>query len=257
MARIRFVKPETFDDPDLCELPPLARWLFIGLWTQADREGRMEDDPRRIKTRLLPGDDVNADDVLNQLAPKFITRYSANGSRFLQINNFVKHQHPHPKEAKSVIPCAVKSHGKPRKARASKPDPNTDPNSDTEVRTSADADFETFRKAYPPAGRAGGSRAKAAFAKARQKASLEQLLTALEQHKRSEQWQDPKYIPGLMVWLNQERWLQELPTAKAKVGDSAYYSSQDWRDECQHEPSCGTRVQHQQRVELDNAKGAA
>lgn len=104
MARIRTIKPETFDDPDLNLLPPMARWLFVGLWTQADKAGRLEDDPRRLKVRLLPYDDADCDALLTTLASKFIIRYVVDGKGYIQIINFPEHQHPHPKEAESVIP---------------------------------------------------------------------------------------------------------------------------------------------------------
>jgi len=124
MARIRYIKPEAFDDPELCALPPLARWLFAGLWTQADRAGRLEDEPKRLKARLLPYDDVDVDQELAALAlAGLITRYEANGKPYIQIRSFEKHQRPHPKEPVSVIPPAVKKHGKPRKETASRDHP--------------------------------------------------------------------------------------------------------------------------------------
>ena len=105
MARIRTIKPETFDDPDLCELPMVARWVFVGLWTQADKAGRLEDDPRRLQARLLPFDrDVDCHNILTLLAPKFITRYVVDGRRYIQVNNFPEHQHPHPRETESLLP---------------------------------------------------------------------------------------------------------------------------------------------------------
>jgi hypothetical protein len=105
MARIRQIKPEAFDDPDLNALPPLARWFFVGLWTQADKAGRLEDDPRRLKVRLLPFDEADADVLLNQLADaNMLQRYESDGKRYIQIRSFPKHQNPHPREAESTIP---------------------------------------------------------------------------------------------------------------------------------------------------------
>ena len=43
MARARLLKPGFFTNEDLCELPAFGRLLFAGLWTIADREGRLED----------------------------------------------------------------------------------------------------------------------------------------------------------------------------------------------------------------------
>ena len=46
MARARNIKPGFFRNADLVEMPIEARLLFIGLWTLADRSGRLEDRPR-------------------------------------------------------------------------------------------------------------------------------------------------------------------------------------------------------------------
>ena len=67
MARIRTIKPEFFLDDELAELPMVARMLFVGLWTIADCEGRMEDRPKRIKAQILPFDDCDIDGALQSL----------------------------------------------------------------------------------------------------------------------------------------------------------------------------------------------
>lgn len=105
MARARNIKPGFFTNDDLAECEPLARILFVGLWTVADREGRLEDKPRKIKAMVLPYDDADCDKLLAQLHGKnFITRYAVDGNEFIQINNWKKHQNPHMKEAASEIP---------------------------------------------------------------------------------------------------------------------------------------------------------
>ena len=105
MARSRNIKPSFFTNDELAELDPLARLLFIGLWTIADREGRLEDRPKRIKAEILPYDDCDIDACLKNLSNKsFVVRYEVNGERYIQICNFKKHQNPHIKENPSVIP---------------------------------------------------------------------------------------------------------------------------------------------------------
>lgn len=105
MARSRTIKPGFFTNEDLVEIEPLGRLLFIGLWTLADREGRLVDRPRKIKMNLLPCDNCDADALLQDLANAgFIVRYEVNGERYIQINNFTKHQNIHPKEVKSNLP---------------------------------------------------------------------------------------------------------------------------------------------------------
>ena len=108
MARTRSIKPGFFDNEELGDLPPLTRLLFIGLWCVADREGRLEDRPKRIKKELLGYDDVNTDDVDKMLQDLhnagFIFRYGVADEKYIQIVNFGKHQNPHIKEKASEIP---------------------------------------------------------------------------------------------------------------------------------------------------------
>jgi hypothetical protein len=87
-------------------LDPLARLLFIGLWTEADREGRLEDRPKRIKVEILPFDECDVDFLLGALdEARFIWRYEADGRKLIQILNFTKHQKPHPKEVSFHLPA--------------------------------------------------------------------------------------------------------------------------------------------------------
>lgn len=110
MARARNIKPGFFANEDLAECDPLARLLFAGLWCLADREGRLEDRPKRIRAELLPYDTCDADDLLNQLQARgFILRYSHGEGRFIQVLKFNSHQNPHMKEAKSSIPAPGES----------------------------------------------------------------------------------------------------------------------------------------------------
>ena len=91
---------------ELAEVEPLGRLLFAGLWCIADREGRLEDRPKRIKAEVLPYDDCDVDDLLNKLAEReFIIRYEVNGEKYIQVVNFIKHQNPHYKEVPSEIPA--------------------------------------------------------------------------------------------------------------------------------------------------------
>lgn len=114
MARARNIKHGFFTNDRLAECDPLARILFAGLWTIADREGRLEDRPKRIKAELLPYDDCSGEELLGQLAKAgFVNRYTVGGSAYIQIINFLKHQNPHVKEAPSTIPAPEGTVSKP------------------------------------------------------------------------------------------------------------------------------------------------
>ena len=106
MARARNIKPAFFANEELAELPFEARLLFIGLWTLADREGRLEDRPKRIKMAVFPADNIDVEPSLDGLnRGGLIERYTIDGVSVIQIPNFAKHQRPHVAEKDSEYPC--------------------------------------------------------------------------------------------------------------------------------------------------------
>jgi hypothetical protein len=93
MARIRTVKPEFFRSDQIAECSALARLLFIALWCLADRRGRLEDRPKRIKAECLPYDDADANELLAELyRAKVIVRYRVGDQDLIQIVTFERHQ---------------------------------------------------------------------------------------------------------------------------------------------------------------------
>jgi len=106
MARARNLKPSFFMNEELAACGFDCMILFAGLWCHADREGRLEDRPARIKAHIFPYHDVPTPKLLDKLVAKgFITRYSVTGNNYIQIINFTKHQNPHVKEQASTIPA--------------------------------------------------------------------------------------------------------------------------------------------------------
>lgn len=101
-----------FTDEDIGDLSFEARWLFAGLFTQADREGRLEDRPRKLKVEVMPYDNVNIEHLLRELTEaRFITRYEAEGKRYIHIRTFWKHQHFNIKEPPSQLPAPLELNG--------------------------------------------------------------------------------------------------------------------------------------------------
>jgi len=104
MARARNIKPGFFKNEDLAECTPWARLCFAGLWVLADREGRLEDRPKRIKGELFAYDSVEVDPLLCELEERgFLVRYRNQDGSFIQISKFSTHQTPHYSEKPSVI----------------------------------------------------------------------------------------------------------------------------------------------------------
>lgn len=125
MPRARNIKPSFFCNEQLADLSLQTRLAFVGLWCLADREGRLEDRPRKIRAELFPYESsVDMDDLLNELAacqdssrrPSFIVRYETPEGRFIQVVNFSKHQTPHVKEKASTIPAPDKPSASTRQA---------------------------------------------------------------------------------------------------------------------------------------------
>ena len=106
MSRSRNIKPAIMNNEDLADLEPLTRLLFIYLWMLADREGRLEDRPKRIGAQALPYDrTADVDAMLNGLKNAgFIDRYEVGGVACIQVINFAKHQTPHVREQASSLP---------------------------------------------------------------------------------------------------------------------------------------------------------
>jgi hypothetical protein len=93
MARIRTIKPSFFKNEFLSELPAMARLLFIGLFCYADREGRLENRPKRLKAEIFPFDNADVSDLLSRLqSAGFVTLYEVGELKVIQISNFLKHQ---------------------------------------------------------------------------------------------------------------------------------------------------------------------
>ncbi|MCX5971750.1 MAG: hypothetical protein NTV14_09680 [Coprothermobacterota bacterium] len=112
--RARAIKPGFFKNEGLAACSQAARLLFVGLWLLADREGRLEDRPKRIEAEIFPYEEVNVEELLNELAVNrdgngaFIRRYIVEGHRYIAIVNFIRHQYPHKNEQKSIIPAPPK-----------------------------------------------------------------------------------------------------------------------------------------------------
>jgi hypothetical protein len=112
MARIRSIKPEFFTHPEVVALSIPARLLLISLLTQADDEGRLYDQPTRIRGEAFGEDDkVNVPRLLEELAQeRRIHRYQAEGRACIQVANFSVHQRvSHP--TLSRIPPEVLGNG--------------------------------------------------------------------------------------------------------------------------------------------------
>jgi hypothetical protein len=105
MPRIRSVHPGLFTDEAWVSCTPLARLLFIGLWTEADDQGVFEWKPLQIKMRLLGGDNADPVELLAELERAgCIRRFDVDGKRYGAVRNFRKWQRPQKPNAIHPLP---------------------------------------------------------------------------------------------------------------------------------------------------------
>jgi hypothetical protein len=110
MARTRSIKPSFFKNEFLAECEPMARLLFIGLWTLADSQGRMEFRPMRIRAELFPYENCDILGLLKQLSDKgFVRAYESGDMKVLEIPTFGEHQRCHPDERDEGLPPSDES----------------------------------------------------------------------------------------------------------------------------------------------------
>jgi hypothetical protein len=102
MARIRTIKPEFFTSDDICALSPLARLLYVGLWCEADREGRLVWTPGVLKRRYLSDDCCDISVIGAELVSRGLVRLYGDG--LACIPSFSRHQHVNIREAQSKLP---------------------------------------------------------------------------------------------------------------------------------------------------------
>ena len=222
MPRARNIKPGFFKNEELVELPFEYRLLFVGLWTIADRSGRLEDRPKRIKMEVFPADDVDIDRALDSLQDRgFVVRYVANGTPYIQVTNFERHQNPHKNEAPSSIP-APEQHGAstvqaPEQHGATHADSlipcslipeKTHMRSGERKNAPEQTRFEEFWAAYPRK-KGNKSKAEATWRKRGLDAMADVILADVA--KRTEfEWLDRQYIPYPGTYLNGSHWTTDI-----------------------------------------------
>lgn len=249
MARIRTIKPDFFASEQVASVPYEWRLLFVGLWTHADREGRLLDRPARLKATLFPYDDLDVNDGLESLyRVGLVTRYEVDGVKLIAIPTWLKHQQPHIKESRSVLPApGDHEHGasmvlEPQLGKGTDPDQEGKGTVPDALR----ARFERFWSEYPR------KTAKDAAWKEWLKRSpsddlAQRMIEAVRQQRASAQWlkDGGQFIPHPRTWLHQGRWQDEPDTPIAKPQKPDWYGH---FPHCRNEAACAQRFLSEERA---------
>lgn len=229
MARIRTIKPEFFTSEDIVSLSPLARLLYIALWCEADKEGRLVWKPLTFKLRYMPGDDCNINELCAEVLERGLVKLYGQGLAY--IPSFAAHQHINPRESASQLP----DHQEQPRVGTRQPRVGTGANLDLHAQVGREgkgkegtqrvgdaelpAGFASFWATWPTNDR---KQAKGKCLDAWKKASAERDAALVIGHvtamKSSREWlkNDGEFIPAPLVYLNQRRW--EGAEARPSVG---------------------------------------
>lgn len=95
MARIRSIHPGLWTDETFVSLSMPARLMFLGIWNECDDMGSFEWSPLKLKMRLLPADNADAVELLEELTEaRCIMPYESSGKRYGAVRNFCQYQRP-------------------------------------------------------------------------------------------------------------------------------------------------------------------
>lgn len=84
------------------------RLLYIALWTEADREGRMRWSPGNFKLRFLPGDNCDINELCHELLEDgLVVTYVVDGKTYAEIPTFTLHQMINNRERASILPTRM------------------------------------------------------------------------------------------------------------------------------------------------------
>lgn len=93
----RMINNRFFESLDIADLSIRQRFLLMGMIAQADDQGRLPGDPRWIKAKVFPYDDIEIDDIKADLQAisscgDTIIQYEADNRLLAQLRNWWKYQ---------------------------------------------------------------------------------------------------------------------------------------------------------------------
>lgn len=227
MARIRTIKPEFFTSEDIVEISPFARLLYIAIWCEADREGRLNWKPKTFKIRYFPSDDIAIDELCKELIERKLVVLYANN--LAHIPSFARHQHVNPREAKSELPppTTEKVRVSDASSRVSDTQVGREGKEGKEHASMTPAFFDEFWLEYPKKKSKGD--AEKAWSSIKPNEHLaKQILQAVQRAKTSEQWKREmgQFIPYPASWLRDKGWLDE---ATPQLATTSGYVDPRWK----------------------------
>ena len=219
------IDPNIWQSEDFAALSTLSKLVFIGLFSNADDEGRGRAKPVYIKSMLFPYDDqmrvTDIEKSISEISARMsITFYESDGNEYYSLDNWSVWQRvDKPQTSKIPILESVENHsGIILEKSRLKEEKGKEVEEKGKEKKYVRELFDKFYKAYPK------KQAKEAAQKSFEKINPSEdlfaaIIKAVELQKTSEQWlkEGGKYIPLPSTWLNQKRWEDEvIPYASSK-----------------------------------------
>lgn len=216
MARKRMIDPKIWDSKDFSRLSTPAKLIFIGLFSQADDDGRGNAEATYVKSKLFPYDEqVRVTDIeksLNEIAAYMsITFYRHGTDEFYSLDNWSDWQKVDRPQCSKIQPFDDTCEQIRRiidESSANVP-AKPCPNRIEQNRKEYIVRFDRFWSAYPRKDKKQDS-LKIFVRLKPDDILLQKMLAAIERQKQTEQWQDRKYIPMPSTWLNGKRWEDDV-----------------------------------------------
>lgn len=115
MARRRMIDPNFWQSEDVSKLSVRQRLLFIGLFSNADDEGKLRGNPAFVRSIIFPYEDFAMNEIeqdLNDIeGVGSILQYNVEGSKYILLCNWKKFQRVD-KPQSSVIPDPNENYSK-------------------------------------------------------------------------------------------------------------------------------------------------
>jgi len=96
MANRRMIHASIWQDEDIAGLTDRQQLLFIGLFSNADDQGRIKGHPMLIKSLVFPYRDVSSEDMLKDLEAitkaAAVLRYEIDGKSYIQLTRWWEYQ---------------------------------------------------------------------------------------------------------------------------------------------------------------------
>jgi len=256
MARRRMIAPEIWESEDFASLSLLARLLFIGLFSNADDEGRGRAKAAFLKSRIFPYDEnIRISDITKACGEiarhTSIVFYEHDENEYYSFKNWCVWQSisrptpsriPPPDEhsmkniedsmkiiepsMKNIedslnVQCKLMPKRKEKKGKEEK---------EKEKRARAKERFAEFWSEYPR--KVAKAKAEQAWEKFEMTEELfNTVMNALKKQKLSRQWKEDggRYIPHPATWINQKRWedATDAPDTVAAGDDTLLSPTQD------------------------------